>query len=416
MRTEIDRRGISMKTLRVLALALAAFWAFVTAAQAAVTPAPALKLLTITAPTHLPPVQSETQRVTVEAEDGTFALRQQTAEAKGTFTSHFFFAVEATEGSNLVHVFFTESPIAVGERVTSPAFPAGTTVLAVSGSAEAPDLELSNPSSETNTPEMGISSNVVTNLTIANGEFRVGDEVNAPPLPDGTTVTAVGPNTLTLSNFTTEGGTHTLIGSETTAPIAFNAPPEALQTALEALPALGAGSVNVTGGPGGDTEHPYFISYGGPLADEDVGQVSADSSGLVGEHAFAHIFTTVPGGNGTGDIYLFPANVGGLPSSGTITAHLGPLPAGIIMTGPAKGGPGSNWDCNGGAGDSEFTCTTTESIRSLHSTPTSLKVPIELQANAPANAEVPGICWAAARSPTPTRCRSSSPKKRPPSA
>ena len=44
-----------------------------------------------------------------------------------------------------------------------------------------------------------------------------------------------------------------------------------MQAALEAMPALGAGSLTVSGGPGGDAEHPYFIAYGGPLANEDVG-------------------------------------------------------------------------------------------------------------------------------------------------
>ena len=186
MRTEIEPRGISMKTLRVLVLAFAAFWALVTAAQAAVTPAPALKLLTITAPTHLPPVQSETQRVTVEAEGGTFALRPQTAEGEGNFTSRTLFG-SATEGSNLVQFFISpvilgQPPFAVGERVTSTAFPAGTTIIGISGPAEEPLLELSNPSSETEFPEMKFDSNVVTNVTTAKGEFRVGDEVSAPPL------------------------------------------------------------------------------------------------------------------------------------------------------------------------------------------------------------------------------------------
>ena len=43
-------------------------------------------------------------------------------------------------------------------------------------------------------------------------------------------MTAVGAGTLTLSNYPTEEGTFTLIGSERTAPIAFNAPPAALQS------------------------------------------------------------------------------------------------------------------------------------------------------------------------------------------
>ena len=368
MRTEIEPRGIFIKTLRAFFLAVAGFCALAAAAQAAPAPTPALRSLAITAPTHLPPVQSETQRVTVEAEGGTFALEPQTAEGEGTFSAGRFGLIEQiTAGSNIIEILFAFEPYAVGELVTGEAFPVGTTITGVSGTEEKPILELSNPA--TKSEEFGsitTSSNVVTSVTTTKGEFRVGDQISAPVLSPGTTVTAIGPGTLTLSDYPTQAGTYTLIGSETTAPILFDASAATVQAAFEALPAFEPGMFTVTGGPGGDAEHPYFIAFGGPLADEDVAELKADRSGLVGEHAFVHVLTTVPGGRGTGEIYLFASNVGGLPTSGMITAHLGPLPAGIVTTGPAEG---VGWTCGGTAGESEVTCETTESIRSLHSAP-----------------------------------------------
>src|SRR5262245_47426530 len=117
------------RTALALALSLAAFCAgFGGTAQAA---APAWKLLAVTGPTNLPPTQSETQRLTVEAAGGTFTLGQQTAEGEGTLKKVTNFG-EATAGSNVIGIFFTFVPFAVGEEIFSSAFPAGTTVTGIS--------------------------------------------------------------------------------------------------------------------------------------------------------------------------------------------------------------------------------------------------------------------------------------------
>lgn len=88
------------------------------------------------------------------------------------------------------------------------------------------------------------------------------------------------------------GGTYTLtFGANTTAPIAYNAPPfgaGSVDAALEALPNIGVGGVSVTGGLGADGGlAPYRITFTGGLANTDVAQVTANSAGLTGGGAVA---------------------------------------------------------------------------------------------------------------------------------
>ncbi len=383
MRTAMqDQRGIRRIAL-ILGLALIGVCAFAGTAEA--TPKPAWKLLAVTGPTNLPPKQSETQRVAVEADGGTFTLGQQTVEGEGTFAVHLG-AAEITEGSDIAKVHFAAEPYAVGERVVAAAFPAGTTILGISGSPGEPVLELSNPAAITEEFEfIETSSNVVTGVTISAGVFHVGDLISAEALPPGTTVTTVGSGTLTLSDFPIEGGTFALIGSETTAPIPFNASAAEVQAALEALPGFVPGSGSVNGGPGGDADHPYFVAFGGPLAEQNVPELVADSSALVGVHAAVHIFTIVPGGPGTGVIGIDPANIGGKPTVGVYTVQLGPLPSGVVSAGK---GFGEGWSCPGGAGESTVTCTSSRSVPSLVPSRT-ISIPIELESSKVTNASVP---------------------------
>jgi hypothetical protein len=390
-----------MKTLRALVLVLTSFGALAAVAQAAPIPAPALKLLAITGPTHLAPVQSEVQRVTVEAEGGTFKLGHAGVHGEGT---PVFVEAELsfTAGSSVATIENIEGDgkVEPGDRVTLPEEYAGNPILSCSTDCKTPGstLELEEPASST---ESGAARQIFTReLSNVTGSFSVGEEISEAALEGfvyeyflpGTKVTAVEPGRLTLSNPTTyeyasfEGALELTTANEVTEPLAFDAPAQEVQAELEGLTKLGPGSVSVSGGPGGDAGHPYFVTFGGAFADEDVEQLSVDSSELSGEHPFAHVFTTVPGGNGTGDIYLMPANVGGEPTSGTVTAHVGPLPEGIVMSGPAHG---TDWNCSGAAGDSEATCTTTEPVRSLHYSPKAMDVPVEVKANAPASAEAP---------------------------
>ncbi len=359
------------KAMLAFVVAFAALCAVAGLAQAAT---PAWKLLAATGPTHLPPKQSETQRVTVEAEGGSYRLTQKTAEGKGTFMVRPF-AAETTSGSNILQLFFAEEPVNVGEQLSAPAFPAGTKIIGVSGPAEEPILELSNPALVSEFEFLTISSNQVTGVTVFKGSFQVGDEVGANGLPPGTQVLAVGSGTLTLSDFPTQQGTFSLVGSQVTDPIAFAAPAATVQASLEALPAIGSGSVNVTGGPGGDAGHPYFVEFGGSLAEQEVAELKADDSGLVGDHSIVHVFTTVPGGPGTGEIAVNPANIGGAPTSGAYTVTLGPLPPGIITSGPVEA---SGWTCPGGAGEITVTCFSSESTPS-HSPALGIVVPVEVE-------------------------------------
>jgi hypothetical protein len=346
------------KTALALTLLLLSVCGLASAAQAA--PKPTWKMLALTGPTNLPPKQSEVQRATVEAEGGTFALRKQTAQGEGLLGARFAEA-EVTEGSNIAKVLFAAEPFSVGEQLSpfSP-FPPGTKIAAISGPATEPVVELTAPATATESNAFFAStSNVVTGVTTAFGEFRVGDELEGAfgAIPDGATVTDVGPGTLTLSVYPNFGGFSIPIKAfEKTGAIAFNAPAGAVQTELEALPAFGTGSVAVSGGPGGDADHPYFIAFGGSFANQDVGKLEADASGLVGEHASVNVFTTVPGGAGTGEIAIDPVNVGGAATDGEYTVTLGPLPAGIVTAGP---GDGVEWECPSGAGESTITCTST---------------------------------------------------------
>jgi hypothetical protein len=368
--------------------------ALVGTAQAAPAPAPSWKLLAVTGPSHLPPRQSAVQRVIVEAEGGTFKLSRKSAEGEGTlgFASGY---AETTAGSNVIWVWF---PIAgifnVGQPLSGSGIPAGTTITGISGSPSEPFLELSNNATASSEfAEVSAFSKEVTGVTASSGEFSVGDEVSGEHIPANTTVTAVGAggSTLTLSDYGTGGGTVALTARAATASLPYDSDASAVQSALEALPGFGPGSAAVSGGPGGSAEHPYFISFGGPFADEDVELLGVNKSGLAGEHAFANVSTKIPGGNGTGGVSILIANNGGADTSGTTTVHFGPLPSGIVTSGPATG---IEWNCPGDAGESEVTCTTTRPVKALRASPYPINVPVEVLANAApsssATAEISG--------------------------
>jgi len=177
------------------------------------------------------------------------------------------------------------------------------------------------------------------------------------------------------------GGSFTLkFGADTTAAIPFDAAPAVVQSELEALPSIGAGSVAVSGGPGGEIENPYLVAFTGSLAEQNVAELIASGSSL-GEEGFANVFTTVQGGPGTGFIGVFPVNVGGAATSGEITVEVGPLPAGIVTSGPAISSDGSGfWSCT--TAPSEAKCTASSVVKAV-SPPPSIKVPIKTESLLP---------------------------------
>ena len=100
------------------------------------------------------------------------------------------------------------------------------------------------------------------------------------------------------------GGTFTLslgaVGVTTTGPLNFNATATDIQNALQGLTAIGAGNVSVTGPVNGQ----YTIQFVGALASTDVGQVTANGSGLTGSSPTAAVTTAVNGNQFTGALTL----------------------------------------------------------------------------------------------------------------
>jgi len=376
-----------MKMLSVLAFAAAALLAFAASSEAASPPdaAPALKAIGVTAPTHLPPKQSNVQRVTTEAEGGTFTLssREEGTITPVVTTGHLSFVAGSAVAT--IASIGEGAAFGVGDRVTFPAeyaYEVEKVVVSCSTDCMTPGstVTLSEAAGETITDAaVEIFTKDVTGVT---GTFHVGEEVQGTVynyFPSDTVVTAVGAGTLTLSKaigfeYLTSEGAIPIAGTAVTAPIAYDASAEAMQSILQAT--FGTGSVSVTGGPGGDVENPYFLEFGGSLADENVAQLTVNSGQLTGEHPYAHVLTTVPGGPGTGKIVAIPANIGGSDSSGDVTIKIGPLPEGIVFAGPAEG---REWHCAGGEGDATVSCFTQEALRSLHSTPLPVTVPVRVE-------------------------------------
>jgi hypothetical protein len=300
----------------------------------------------MTGPTHLPPVQSEVQSVTVGGEGGTFTLAHSLSEGYGTITVASGFA-ETTVGSNIVLVWFPlGGTFKVGQDVTGPAIPSGATIVGISGPASEPSLELSAPATASEGfTEVTASSREITNVT---GRFQAGQEIVGTGIPPGTTIESVGPSTIMISQAPTSGGAEVRIASPEVAtnPIPFGASAGQVQAALDGLGGP-AGTFSVRGGPGVDPGDAYVIAFGGSLGNQDVAEIVTSGSGL-GEHGYVHVLTTLPGGPGTGQIAVYPTNVGGAATSGPITLEIGPLPAGVAISGEPRstGGDPGWWTCN----------------------------------------------------------------------
>jgi NHL repeat len=88
------------------------------------------------------------------------------------------------------------------------------------------------------------------------------------------------------------GGVFTLaFKGEASVEIALNATAAEIQAALEAIPALGAGQVAVSGEPGG----PWSVEFTGARADENVPELIANPGALTGPEPSAVVATTTPG-------------------------------------------------------------------------------------------------------------------------
>ncbi len=149
-------------------------------------------------------------------------------------------------------------------------------------------------------------SNVINHVYAPTSAFHVGDVVRGA-FPEGTTITAVGTESLVLSAGATITATPTEFrATETTGPLPHDATAGELATAIEALPAVGAGNVTVTGP---DAIAGLSIEYNGVLGHNDVfhtkrgaghqiGVITTDSTDLTG--GVTHTATIINSAHGGG--------------------------------------------------------------------------------------------------------------------
>lgn len=130
------------------------------------------------------------------------------------------------------------------------------------------------------TPPQGIALARVKCRFDTDGVLRT---IAASPVDEQQTVTINGSPT---------GGTFTLTFSgQTTASIPHNATTAQIDTALEALPAIGAGNITV----GGPTGGPWVVSFVGARGNADQPQMTATSSLTGGSSPSVTVTTTRPG-------------------------------------------------------------------------------------------------------------------------
>jgi hypothetical protein len=171
-----------------------------------------------------------------------------------------------------------------------------------------------------------------------------------------------------------EGGTFTLsfenpsAQSATTGPIPYDTSAGSLEAALDSLASVAGvgGKVRVVGGPGNaGAELPYFVSFEGALAGKDVAQMNADGGGLQGAGHSVTVTTKEPGSQtGSGELAVFPTNVGGLATTGTVKVTVS-LPGGVTTSGQGGGLIGKRWVCPAVAGLQTVECTYPVSVPSL---------------------------------------------------
>jgi hypothetical protein len=348
----------------------------VSSADAAAPHETAWEVLAATGPTHLPPVQSEIQEVTVGGEGGNFTLSHSLIEGTGTLNHSFGLQMSLTAGSD-------EGTFSSPGEAQS--FKAGQIVTESEGKLP-PETIIESVDFATGTLKFSAAalgtgeafffeaaSEEITDVT---AQFRVGDGIHGTGIPAATMVTDVGPTSITISKPPTAGGKDVILATTevTTGPLPLGASAGQVQAALEGLSGYQPGTFDVSGGPGIDPGNAYLIAFGGSLADQEVSEFVASGSGL-GEHGYAHVRTSLPGGAGTGTIAIFPTNIGGAASSGPITVDLGPLPAGVVTSGPAEG-PSGWWTCTTEL--SKVECTAENVVKPLApSAP--IRVPIKVQ-------------------------------------
>jgi hypothetical protein len=182
---------------------------------------------------------------------------------------------------------------AAGQRIEGAGIAPGTTIVAVGPTT----LTLSEPPTAPGTAvALTADDTVITNLHTASGAFVTGEAISGPGIAAGTTIAKVGTNgagtTLTLSQPPTAPGTAVALAAD----LPFDAAPGDVANALGSLSTVPPGSNLGVHGPlhGG----PYSVYFGnGVLAGADQPQIEADSSGLTPSGSVT-VTTAQQGGEG----------------------------------------------------------------------------------------------------------------------
>src|SRR5262249_24298434 len=173
----------------------------------------------------------------------------------------------------------------------------------------------------------------------------VGQTVAGPGIAPGTTMTAIGTTTITLSQAATASGVGVTLtagvseiqslsfsaltgnfaiafnGAETTL-LAAGASAAAVQSALVSLPGIGPGNVVVTGAAGN-----YIVKFQGAFANTNVQPLSLVSAGNIVLNTTGNISLNNPNNNWTGLIDINAATPGGLTLNNISSINLLGTPA-----------------------------------------------------------------------------------------
>jgi hypothetical protein len=233
------------------------------------------------------------QEVTLEGASGgvfSLSLEGESTAATGTGdlvgpasgTGALVAGVDAVIGS-----VASSGEFLAGDEISGSGIPAGTTIVA----AEPGVLVLSAAATASGSSvALSAVSREVSGVSATTGAFTVGEELSGAGIPAGTTITRVRPGRLTMSAAATASGS----GVAFSAALAAGAGAGAVQSALEGLPAVGAGNVTVSGAAGG----PFTVEFKGGLAHTEVAQLSGDASGLTPAGASVTVTMTARGGDG----------------------------------------------------------------------------------------------------------------------
>ena len=182
-------------------------------------------------------------------------------------------------------------------------------------------------------------SKTVNDVVTTSGAFEVGQVLSSNKaiegkyFPDGTTITAVDPGKLTLSQASPNfSGNIDLYGSD----LPHNATTAEVEAALNSLPTIGGvgGSVTVTGGPGDlNGTAPYTIAFGGSLAGKSLPPIEPVYQTLTSSStARAEVTTPVEGGA----FQVCTAALGDVCQAATVGGGAGQIGAGrgIVVSQP----------------------------------------------------------------------------------